>query len=126
PMNLGPKINTEGNELFPTFHRSGRLYFSSDGQIGLGGLDIYYVDDKGNGEWSDPENLGAPINSDDDDFSLVLNEEGSGGFFSSDRDGGPGRDDIFSFRKLAVPIEIFVYDEATKQPLAGATVVDSC
>jgi outer membrane protein OmpA-like peptidoglycan-associated protein len=126
PMNLGPKINTEGNELFPNYHKSQRLYFASDGLMGLGGLDIFYVDDKGNNDWGEPENLGYPINTDDDDFSLILNEEGNFGFLSSDRDGGAGRDDLYSFRKLAVPIEVYVFDADTKEPIEGATVVESC
>lgn len=126
PMNLGPKINTEGNEIFPFIHSSGRLYFSSNGHIGLGGLDIFYVEDKGNSEWSDPENLGFPVNTKSDDFGFVLNDEGSKGFLSSDREGGAGRDDIYSFKKTAVPVEIYVYDLDTKLPIEGAVVLDSC
>ena len=127
PMNLGPSINTEGNEIFPFIHKSGRLYFSSDGQLGLGGLDIYYVDDRTGGQWTAPENVGAPINSSDDDFGVTLNDEGSCGFFSSDRKGGSGRDDIYSFTKTAAPIKIFVFDAETKQPIENAVVTsDSC
>lgn len=123
PVNLGPGINTEGHELFPFMHQSGRLYFASDGHLGLGGMDILYVDDKGNGQWSAPENVGAPINSQDDDFSLSLNEDGTCGFFSSDRKGGPGHDDVYSFTKKAAPLKVYVYDADTKAPIEGATVV---
>lgn len=126
PLNLGPNINTEGNELFPTVHSTGRLYFSSDGQIGLGGLDIYYVDAKGGGQWTSPENLGAPINSNADDFGFALKDDGTSGFFSSDRTGGSGRDDIYSFAKLAVPVKVFVYDALTKEPLDTASVSLDC
>ena len=127
PMNMGPTINTEGNELFPFVSKTGRLYYSSDGNIGLGGLDIYYVDPKGGNQWSAPENVGAPINSRDDDFGITFNEDGTCGFFSSDRTGGSGRDDIYSFTKSATPVQIFVFDAVTKEPIEGATVSsDSC
>ena len=126
PMNLGPAINTEGNELFPYYHAKERLYFSSDGQIGLGGLDLYYMDDLGEGQWGAVTNIGYPLNSISDDFGIVMNEEGTCGHFSSDRDGGAGRDDIYSFRKTASPVEILVYDKDTKEPIAGATVVNDC
>jgi outer membrane protein OmpA-like peptidoglycan-associated protein len=121
--NLGPGINTEGHELFPFIHQTGRLYFASDGHMGMGGMDIIYVDDKGNGLWSTPENVGAPINSQDDDFCYNVNEDGTQGFFSSDRAGGAGRDDIYSFTKSSAPIKVFVYDAVTKAPLENATVV---
>jgi outer membrane protein OmpA-like peptidoglycan-associated protein/tetratricopeptide (TPR) repeat protein len=127
PVNLGPSVNTEGNELFPYIQNNGRLYFSSDGQLGLGGLDIYYVDEKGANQWTAPENMGGPINSKDDDFSISFNEDGTAGFFSSDRQGGAGRDDIYSFTKAAIPVQIFVYDEETKEPIENASVTsDSC
>jgi len=126
PINLGPSINTEGNEIFPYFHNSGKLYFASDGLIGLGGLDIHFIEDKGNGEWSAVENLGYPINTIADDFSIIFNEEGTCGYFTSDRDGGTGRDDIYSFRKTASPVQILVFDQDTKEPIEGATVVVDC
>ena len=123
PINLGQGVNTEGHELFPFLHKTGRLYFASDGHLGLGGMDILYVDDKGNGQWAPPENVGAPINSKDDDFSLSLNDDGTCGFFSSDRQGGSGRDDIYSFTKKALPIKVYVYDAVTLAAIEGATVV---
>ncbi len=127
PMNMGPGVNTEGNELFPFITKSGRLYFSSDGNIGLGGLDIYFVDPRDNNQWTVPENVGAPINSIDDDFAISFNDDGTCGFFSSDRKGGSGRDDLYSFTKSATPVKIFVYDANTKEAIAGATVLsDSC
>ena len=126
PTNLGPAINTEGHEIFPYYGLNKRLYFSSDGHIGLGGLDVFYVVDKDEGEWSSPENIGYPINSTSDDFGVIFNEEGTCGFFSSDRSGGSGRDDIYSFAKTATPVEILVFDEDTKLPLENASVSNDC
>ena len=126
PMNMGPEINTEANEIFPYYHQTGRLYFSSNGHIGIGGLDIYYMDDKGNGNFGPIDNLGYPINTVSDDFGIIFNDEGTCGYISSDRTGGAGRDDIYSFQKTAVPVEIYVYDENTEEPIEGAVVVDDC
>ena len=127
PMNLGPVLNTEGNELFPNVdHNTGRVYFASDGLIGLGGLDIFYTEDRGNDDWTSPENLGFPINTISDDFSLVFEDNGREGYFASDRIGGIGGDDVYSFKKIAVPMEIFVFDEKTGEPIEGATVDVGC
>lgn len=126
PMNLGGEINTEANEIFPYYHNTNRLYFSSDGHIGIGGLDIYFMDDKGSGNFGPIDNMGYPINTVSDDFGIIFNDEGTCGYLSSDRTGGAGRDDIYSFKKTAVPVEIYVYDENTEEPIAGAVVVDDC
>ncbi len=127
PMNMGPSINTEGNEIFPYFHSgTQRMYFSSDGHIGLGGLDIYYMEQKEGGEWGSIENLGYPMNTISDDFGIVFNEEGTCGYLSSDRDGGVGRDDIYAFRKMASPVKVLVFDEKTKEPIEGAMVINAC
>ncbi len=126
-MNLGPTINTEGNEIFPFYHAgTKRLYFSSDGQVGLGGLDIYYIEEKEGDEWGPIENIGYPINTIADDFSIVFNEEGTCGYLASDREGGVGRDDVYSFRKVASPVQILVYDENTREPIEGADVLNAC
>ncbi len=124
PMNLGPDVNTEGNEVFPFINSDGRLYFASNGHAGLGGLDIYYTTPKGKGDWNTPINPGAPLNGTHDDFGITFNAEGTWGFFSSDREGGLGRDDIYSFTKRAVPVEIYVTDPYTKAPVSGATVTN--
>lgn len=103
PINLGPVVNTEGNEIFPFAEKNGRLHFASNGHIGLGGLDIYYTVPLAKNEWSMPVNLGAPINSNADDFGIVFGANETWGFFTSDRDGGAGRDDIYVFRKMLRP-----------------------
>jgi outer membrane protein OmpA-like peptidoglycan-associated protein len=126
PINLGPIINTEGHEVFPYIDsKNSRLYFSSDGQIGLGGLDIHYSiyqDEK----WMSPSNVGAPINSKWDDHNIVLNETETFGYFASNREGGLGRDDIYSFRKKVVKVEILVFDQATGLPIPNAEVFVDC
>lgn len=126
PANLGPRINTEGNEIFPTYHSSGKLFFSSDGQLGLGGLDIYSVKILGDGNYGPVNNMGAPLNSRADDFGVTLNDEETFGYFASDRDGGAGNDDIYAIKLNIVDVEVFVYDEITGRPIAGATVFDAC
>ena len=98
PINLGPEINTAGRDTFPFISASNRLYFASDGQVGLGGLDIFVtlLDGK---EQSCVVNVGKPINSKEDDFSFILDEEHKVGYFTSNREGGQGSDDIYSFNE---------------------------
>jgi len=94
PVSLGEVLNTFGNEVFPFLANDSTLFFSSDGHLGYGGLDIY-ESNLVNGEWSTPWNLKLPINSAYDDFSLVFNKKMTDGFFSSNRPGGAGSDDIY-------------------------------
>jgi outer membrane protein OmpA-like peptidoglycan-associated protein len=96
PENLGPIINTEGNEMFPSIGDDGVLYFTSDGHAGLGGLDIFMSEFK-DGKWQVPRNMGAPINSHHDDFALIYDISSDLGFFCSNRS-GMGDDDIFSYK----------------------------
>jgi len=126
PLNLGRAVNTEGNELFPSCDNKGRLFFASDGHIGLGGLDILITEEQEDGRWGLPDNLGYPINSTDDDFGIIFNNEGTCGYFASNREGGKGGDDIYGFVKQAATLQISVYDSRTKQPLSAATVEDTC
>ncbi len=126
PVNMGPKVNTEGHEVFPHIYKTNRLYFASDGQIGLGGYDIYYADIAEGGELSDPTNVGFPINTKSDDFGITMNDKGDFGYFTSDRSGGNGRDDIYSFFKQAAPVEVYVFDKNTKEPIQGAIIKDEC
>ncbi len=98
PENLGEGINTEGRETFPYISNSGRLYFSSDGHVGLGGLDIFVsVPEKS--IYNTAYNIGKPVNSSKDDFSFALNEDTRIGYFASNRKGGKGNDDIYSFKQ---------------------------
>ncbi|MEI6817424.1 MAG: OmpA family protein [Bacteroidota bacterium] len=94
-VNLGPKINTEGDELFPFFEeKSGVLFFSSNGHFGLGGLDIFYCYIEGS-MVGRIRNAGYPVNTQYDDFAGIVNDKLSSGYFSSNRSGGHGGDDIY-------------------------------
>ena len=97
PINLGNKINTEGDECFPYVHQDGTLYFSSNGQAGMGGLDIFKAREKSDTGW-EIENMRYPVNSPSDDFGVTFQREREEGFFSSRRKGGRGGDDIYWFR----------------------------
>jgi outer membrane protein OmpA-like peptidoglycan-associated protein len=94
--NLGPDINTSGNEMFPTFRRNGELYFSSDGHPGMGGLDIFKAIQQTDSTWT-IENMKSPVNSFADDFGMTFEGDYTRGFFSSNRNDGRGRDNIYSF-----------------------------
>ncbi len=99
PFNMGDKINTAGNELFPFIAANGALYFSSDGHDGLGGLDIYEVQMKG-GVPTKIYNMGEPVNSNRDDFGIFLFDDNKGGYISSNRKAGGMDDDIYNLQIL--------------------------
>jgi flagellar motor protein MotB len=97
PVNMGEKINSAGDEMSPFIHFDGKtLYFSSDGKIGMGGFDIYLTRMTDDSIWSDPQNLGYPINTYNDEMGLIIESEGKKAYFSSVRDKPKGKD-IFSF-----------------------------
>lgn len=122
PENLGPEINTEGNEMFPFMSADGTLYFSSDALPGLGGLDIFSSKLMGDGTWSAPENLRYPINTNSDDFSFIIDPKNEKGYFSSNRTGGKGNDDIYSYTRLNTVMSGIVVDCKTQEPIEGADV----
>jgi len=97
PENMGKTINTEGKETFPYVTDENEIYFASDGHPGLGGLDVFAGKLGSSGTVSDIQNLGADINSPKDDFAYVIDPETRKGYFSSNKDGGQGSDDIYKF-----------------------------
>ncbi|MDD3860176.1 MAG: hypothetical protein PHW83_08250, partial [Bacteroidales bacterium] len=127
PQNIGGELNTAGKELFPSFDADGKLYFASDGHIGMGGLDIF----KSTGSktsWTSPENLKYPLNSPKDDFAIIFTEPDNMGYLASNRYGGIGSDDIYSFvyspPPPPIPTELILavttfetLDDGTIQPL---------
>lgn len=96
PVNCGARLNTVAAETFPTFNEEGVMYFSSKGHPGMGGYDIYRATGS-KGEWETPLNMRSPFNSGADDMGLVLKRNGYEGFFSSNRTGGMGADDVYHF-----------------------------
>jgi outer membrane protein OmpA-like peptidoglycan-associated protein/tetratricopeptide (TPR) repeat protein len=122
PINL-EEINTEGEEVFPFIAPDGVLYFSSNGLGGMGELDIYMaLPDRG--VYHSVENMGYPVNSSRDDFGLILDDVGMSGYFSSNRPGGKGFDDIYKVEILYIPVQIkgVVRDRINSFEIAGARV----
>lgn len=123
PQNLGGTVNTRGNEMFPFIDERGNLYFSSDGHPGLGDLDIFFI--PMNATTAMPSgkirNLGAPLNSNRDDFGIITDSERLTGFLSSNRKRGGTDDDIYKFTRLGTlygcrELVVNVYDNETKKP----------
>lgn len=129
PENLGDAINTEGRESFAFVSEDNMLYFSSDGHLGLGGLDVFVAAIKENGELGEVFNVGKPINSNKDDFSFIIDSKIKKGFFASNRGEADTSDDIYSFRQLQElmtacfqSINGKIYNFSTDEALKGAKV----
>ncbi len=105
PKNMGNTVNTAGEEVFPYIRKDGTLFFSSDGHSGFGGLDVFSAI-KNNDNYSNIKNIGAILNSYSDDFGISFSDDNTSGYFSSDRPGGKGLDDIYSFTLLNNEITI--------------------
>ena len=131
PINLGKDINTEKNELFPFIHSSGNLFFTSNGYEGAGGLDLFMIDISTR-KWGKVTNLGQPFNSPEDDLGLILNPDGTRGYFASSRKGGVGKDDIYMFEAedgiwgrttpSLFSATLKVYDSKTKNAIQDAEI----
>ena len=126
PINLGVEINTEGRETFPFVTKDNQLYFASDGHPGLGGLDVFTTKINNDGSFGEVENDGAEVNSPKDDFGYYRDSEINKGFFSSNRDGGLGSDDIYRFTSIDKCKQILkgiVTDSVTGETLAGVQLI---
>ncbi|WP_369013855.1 OmpA family protein [Flavobacterium anhuiense] len=127
PENLGNSINTEGKETYPYLTSENEIYFASDGHPGLGGLDIFVGDIDNSGKVSNIQNVGADVNSPKDDFAYIIDPETRRGFFSSNKEGGQGSDDIYKFletKRLKCVQELYgvITDAETGAVLPGAKV----
>jgi peptidoglycan-associated lipoprotein len=122
PKNLGPDVNTRGDELFPYVREDGMLYFSSDGHPGMGGLDIFKAVPQPDGKWI-ISNMRPPVNSSADDFGIVFERGAEKGIFSSTRK-GRSNDELYSFEMppLRFSISGLVKDEKTGTPVSGSVV----
>lgn len=124
PKNLGSKINTPGNEMFPYLDKGEEFIFASDWHAGLGGLDLFYT--TLDSSMIDVANFGYPINSSYDDFGLILFDDLKHGYLSSNRPGGRGDDDIYAFR-IFLPAKIQIsgqiVDAASGVPIKNATIL---
>lgn len=122
--NLGPVINTEGEELFPFVNAEGNLFFSSDGHPGQGLLDIFGTLKNDQGVVIEVTNLKSPINSNRDDFSFFMAEDGLSGYIASNRKDNIGNDDIYEFETiLPLLLKGVVTDSINDNPIAKATLV---
>ncbi|MGM0648380.1 MAG: OmpA family protein [Bacteroidota bacterium] len=132
PVNLGSTINTSGDEMYPYLFDDNTLYFASDGHVGLGGLDIFKVTKEGE-EWGEPVNMKAPINSHVDDFGITFNKDQRAleeakaeemGFFTTNRRGGRGGDDLWRFRlpEIVFTISGTVRNDKTLQLMPDVAV----
>jgi len=129
PVNLGPNINGTADEMFPYLRENGDLFFASNSytNLGMGGLDIFRAPVQGepkDGKFGKPENLKYPMNSAGDDFGIIYKGMNEEGYLSSNRKGGKGDDDIYSFflPPLVFTLSGVIKDDSTKQIITGATV----
>ncbi len=123
PKNLGPAINTSDDEVFPYLRSDSVLYFSSNGHLGLGGLDIFKAVLDNEGKWK-ISNMGFPINSNRDDFGICFEGNSEQGFLSSNRESVRGYDDIYRFQLPVydVSLEGMILDSRTQNPIPDALV----
>ncbi|NEW84218.1 MAG: OmpA family protein [Mariniphaga sp.] len=124
PINLGPGINTPGNDMFPFVDHQGNLWYASNGIPGLGGLDVFFACKLMEG-FSKPINPGYPFNTRFDDFGFITLDAGESGYLSSDRYNSFGNDDIFSIKQSLRHHNIWVFDEKTKKSLPFTRIVVS-
>jgi peptidoglycan-associated lipoprotein len=124
PINLGSKINSKGDEMFPFIRKDNMLYFASTGHAGMGGLDIFKAKPTGDDKWGAAENMKSPINSQANDYGIHFDGVKEQGMFTSNREEGKGKDDLYSFYlpPLEFTLQGKVTDRGAKIPVVGATV----
>lgn len=129
PVNLGPEINSAGNELFPAVSADGFLFYASDGLPGFGGMDVFVASPESEGFWKTGRNLGDAVNSTYDDFGLVPLPGRRSGYMSSNRPGGLGLDDIYAWtsdkplgERALARAELLVVDDETGMPIPDARI----
>ena len=124
PINLGPLVNTPGDEMFPFITNDGVIYFASNGHIGMGGFDIYKTSKDEYDAYTLPVNLKSPVNSSGDDFGMIIEKNGERGYFTSNRSGGRGGDDIYQFELPALKLSVqgIVTDSKTGAILTNTRV----
>jgi peptidoglycan-associated lipoprotein len=127
PRNMGKNFNTDGYEMFPTYYKGKngtvRLYFSTDGMEGLGGMDLYYSEQQADGSWGAAVHMPAPFNSTKDDFGMLMAADGKSGYFSSSRNGNGNVDELFSFdAKPQFFVDGSVFNKKTMRRIKQAMV----
>ncbi|MEM9337749.1 MAG: OmpA family protein, partial [Bacteroidota bacterium] len=121
PENLGKRFNTAEDEMFPFLHEDEILYFTSTGHEGLGGLDLFRANLSGD---HSPRNMGFPLNTNADDFGIAIENGTNTGYFSSNRVGGTGDDDIYNVHIFDYIIHVNLIDGVTQEPLSGSILVN--
>ena len=131
PVNLGPGINTDQNDMSPCVTQAGTLFFASAGHNTMGGRDLFYANASGDG-FGDVVNLNTPFNTSADESSIIVDFDGKRGFFVSERENGYGKADIYSFviskgiegveKPKQIPAEIVVVNAKTGEPIQGAAI----
>ncbi|OKL40608.1 OmpA family protein [Pontibacter flavimaris] len=123
PVNAGPVINTSARESFPYVDANGKLYFASEGHVGMGGMDIFSAEGE-LGKWRDVKNLGYPINTPQNDYGIMFTEPGKRGLLSSNRESQNGTEDIYAFNILQKPVVLAITTLGRYQNKLKKTVQD--
>ncbi len=124
PVNLGPTINTPYNELFPMIWKDSVLYFSSEGHYNMGGLDVF-ASTKNQNTWSEPRNMGYPLNTSFDDFGIAMTDSGTAGILSSNRNAkNTMQDNLYTFtiNDIRFTLEGLAIDKTSQEPVEGVSV----
>jgi len=125
PVNLGPEVNTDGPEIAPFVHKDGTLFFASKGHVGMGGFDIFRATKRPSGQFGKVKNMKYPINSSYDDFGIIFSgKDAMNGFYTSNRRGGRGGDDIYEVKlsDLKFKMEGILVDTETSDPLQSVSI----